>query len=310
MLITGAIILWAVLQSWQLSFHTSQQAADVVAQHNQTESAVTYGLWWLSQDLSAAQLNTSTPTQSLTIPPPLDAPVSHITLNLTDPITSLAISGSTTVTMTTNAVWAFNATAYDAEGHLVSLNDVTINWQASTPSGSTGQGDWVSPGVWQATAAGTVSITIPSITTSSGTVLAVKSNTITVSIANTLGNSTPTAFVTPATNTMTLDAVQPLTALALAANGDESVITDCTWTASSGSLSSTTTGATWSASTIGSSTLTCTYPNNGSTDTITTTAQVQYPTRIVALTPQNLSPNAIIHPLATAIGPQVTITRW
>lgn len=225
------------------------------------------------------------------------------------------LTASATLTVQVGTTWALNAVGTDSSGNPVSLNDVTLNWSAVGTGSTPGAVSWVAPGVFQATTAGAVAITVPSVTTTSGHTLSVASSTLSVSITSGPPGTGTGLQVSPTPITLTLGAQQPLTAVYTAATGDESSVTTCSWSVASGasvvSLASTSTGVTATAQAPGSATAACTYtPPGGSAETATTAIDVVDPVRLVRLTPQGAAPDAAGAVTVQVQGSTAQTVRW
>jgi len=233
------------------------------------------------------------------------------------PAGSVVLTASTTgsLTVQVGTTWALTAVGTDADGHQVSLNDLTLNWQAAGTGSTPGAVQWVAPGVFQATAAGTVAISVPSVTTQGGQTLPVTTSSVTVTITSGPPGTASGLTVSPGTATLTLGATQPLTAVYTAANGQQASVTSGTWAVSSGSgvvsLQTTATGATVTALAPGTATVSCTYtPAGGSPVTVSATLQVVDPIRVVQIVPEGAPPDAAVTAVVEAQGPTVQVLSW
>ncbi len=360
-LAAGALILTVLLNGWWTANQATVVSTRVLQARAQSQAAVAYGVWWLEQDPAATQLNTSTPSATLSVPPPANTPAGSVTLQLQDPVAAIAINdpvavtstsvtgpsqpshkktphkkpshkktphqqavlavepatltAAATLTVQTGTTWALNAVGTDSSGNTVSLQDVTLNWSAVGTGSTPGAVSWVAPGVFQATTAGTVAITVPSVTTAGGQTLPVTSSSLAVSITSGPPGTGAGLQVSPTPLTLTLGAQQPLTAVYTAAAGTESSVTTCSWSVASGSsvvsLAATSTGATVTAQEPGSATVACTDTPSGSSSEIATTAiTVVDPVRIVRLTPDGAPPDAAVAVTVQVQGATAKTVRW
>ncbi len=352
-LAAGALLLTVLLSGWWTANQATVVSARVLQARAQSQAAVAYGVWWLEQDPAATQLNTSTPSATLSVPPPANTPAGSVTLQLQDPVAAIAINdpvavtstpvtgpshkkphhkkphhqqailvvepatltATATLTVQTETTWALNAVGTDSSGNTVSLQDVTLNWSAVGTGSTPGAVSRVAPGVFQATTAGTVAISVPSVTTAGGQTLPVTSSTLSVSITSGPPGTGAGLQVSPTPITLTRGAPQPLTAVYTAATGDESSVTTCSWSVASGSsvvsLAATSTGATVTAQESGSATVACTYtPPGGSSETATTAITVVDPVRIVRLTPDGAPPDAAGSVTVQVQGSTAQTVRW
>ncbi len=272
-LAAGALMLTVLLNGWWTANQATVVSTRVLRARAQSQAAVAYGVWWLEQDPAAAQLNTSLPSATVSVPPPANTPVNQVTLQLQDPVAHIAINAATAVTTTqgtgahhkkhhkktdhhravlataagvltatasspltvqNGTTWAVNAVGTDGDGNTVSLNDVMLNWSAVGTGSTPGAVSWVAPGVFRAITPGSVAISVPTVTTSGGQTLSVSSNTVAVTITNGAPGTGSGLQVWPTPITLTLGAQQPLTAVYTATDGTQTSVSTCAWSVASG----------------------------------------------------------------------------
>ncbi len=314
-LAAGALMLTVLLNGWWTANQATTVSARVLRARAQSQAAVAYGVWWLEQDAAAAQLNTSIPSATLTVPPPANTPAGQVSLTLTDPVSRIVIGGAAAWTVEMGTTWALTATAEDSAGHTVSLNDLSLTWTAAGTGSTPGAVSWVGSGIFQATTPGTVVITVPTVTTTGGQTLPVSSTSVTVTVTSGAPETGSGLAISPTPITLTLGAQQPLTAVYTAGDGSQMSVSTCAWSVSSGAaavgLSATSTGATATAQAAGAATVACTYtPPGGSLETATTSIDVVPPVRVVRLTPDGTRPDAAVAVTVEVHGSTAQTVRW
>jgi hypothetical protein len=310
-MLAAVILVGAAVVAWWSAHEGAVESLSTARARYGEEAAVAYAVRWLEGDLAASSLDTSTPAATLQVPQPAGVGTSSVPgtagVTLDDPASSVTIGGPGQITVEKGVTYALAAAGFDSHGNQVSLNDLTLDWQAVGTGSSPGAVTWVAPGEFQATSPGTVDVTVPEATTASGSVIRLSSNTVQVTVTSG-GPGVPSGlFLAPSSAVVTLGASLPVVAEYVDPSGQETTVTSCVWGASGSAVSLTPTaeGAVATAGSTGQATVSCQYtPPGGQPLTAEATVTVVYPTRVVTVTAGGTS--AVVE----VTGPSHHVLSW
>lgn len=297
------VLIGTALSTWWTGYEATANALVARKAVYVGQSDIEYGIFWMEQDPQATGLNSSTQTATVTAPAPLGT---STTLTLEDPIRSVTIQGPSSITTSEGAVLAFSAEAFDAQGNEVPTTGLTLNWQAT----GSGAGTWVGPGELSLTQSGSLSVTLPTVTTTDGQSISVSSNTISLTVDPGSTGQGQNLTVYPTQAALPLGANQDFVGVYTDSTGVQTTVTSCSWSATgsaSGNLSATSEGTQLSAVTLGTGTVVCNYtPSGGPTYVGQANVTVSSSTRIAEIAP------SIGHPVAVVIvtGSTQSVTSW